>query len=144
MKQLKNTKSLLPNDCFNLDIVTPIRELKLEDVSYLRCPGIDGSFGVMNNHREGIFALSVGEIKVSQNGKNEYFSTGGGFAEIFNNSVKLISRIFEKSNDIDTDRAHASLNRATKEKTRYKILIQMMPELKHLYSCLEPFEGIKR
>ena len=50
---------------YNVEIVTPIRELKLQDVSYLRCPGLDGLFGIMNNHREGIFALSVGEITVS-------------------------------------------------------------------------------
>ena len=54
---------------YNVEIVTPIRELNLQDVSYLRCPGLDGSFGIMNDHREGIFALSVGEIKVSQGGK---------------------------------------------------------------------------
>ena len=34
---------------YNVEIVTPIRELKLEGVSYLRCPGLDGSFGVMND-----------------------------------------------------------------------------------------------
>ena len=58
---------------YNVEIVTPIREVKLEEVSYLRCPGLDGSFGVMSNHRDGIFALSVGEIKVSQNKKVEYY-----------------------------------------------------------------------
>ena len=51
---------------YNVEIVTPIRELKLQNISYLRCPGLDGSFGIMNIHREGIFALSIGEIKVSQ------------------------------------------------------------------------------
>ena len=102
---------------FNVDIVTPIRELKLEDVRYLRCPGLDGSFGVMKNHREGIFALSVGEIKVSKNGKSEYCATGGGFAEIFNDSVKLLLESLEKSNEIDSDRANASLKRAEQRKT---------------------------
>ena len=102
---------------YNVDIVTPIRELKLEDVSYLRCPGLDGSFGVMKNHREGIFTLSVGEIKVSKNGKSDYYATGGGFAEIFNDSVKLLLESIEKSNEIDSDRANASLKRAEQRKT---------------------------
>ena len=102
---------------YNIEIVTPIRELKLEDVSYLRCPGLDGSFGIMNNHIEGIFALSVGEIKVSQDGKSEYYSTGGGFAEIFNDSVKLLLESLEKSNEIDSDRANESLKRAQQRKT---------------------------
>ena len=102
---------------YNVEIVTPIRELKLQDVSYLRCPGLDGSFGIMNNHREGIFALSVGEIKVSQDGKSEYYATGGGFSEIFNDSVKLLVESLEKSNEIDSDRANNSLKRAQQRKT---------------------------
>jgi F-type H+-transporting ATPase subunit epsilon len=102
---------------YNVEIVTPIRELKLQDVSYLRCPGLDGSFGIMNNHREGIFALSVGEIKVSQDGKSEYYAIGGGFAEIYNDSVKLLVESLEKSNEIDSDRANNSLKRAQQRKT---------------------------
>ena len=101
---------------YNVEIVTPIREVKLEEVSYLRCPGLDGSFGVMSNHRDGIFALSVGEIKVSQNGKIEYFATGGGFAEIINDSVKLLVESLEKSNEIDSNRANDSLKRAQQRK----------------------------
>ena len=102
---------------YNVEIVTPIREVKLEEVSYLRCPGLDGSFGVMSNHRDGIFALSVGEIKVSQNGKIEYYATGGGFAEIINDSVKLLVESLEKSNEIDSNRANDSLKRAQQRKT---------------------------
>ena len=102
---------------YNVEIVTPIRELNLQDVSYLRCPGLDGSFGIMNDHREGIFALSIGEIKVSQGGKNKYYATGGGFAEIFNDSVKLLVESLEKSNEIDSDRANDSLKRAQQRKT---------------------------
>jgi len=101
---------------YTLDIVTPIRAVKLGDVSYLRCPGLDGSFGIMKNHRGGVFALSVGEIKVTQNGKNEYFATSGGFVEIFNDSVKLLIESLEKSNEIDLDRANQSIERAQKRK----------------------------
>ena len=103
---------------YNVEIVTPIREIKLDDVIYLRCPGLNGSFGVMKNHREGIFALSVGEIKVTQNGKNEYFATGGGFAEIIDDSVKILVESLEKSNEIDLDRANKSFERAKKRKTK--------------------------
>tara|TARA_B100000959_G_C14931101_1_gene603682 strand:- start:1264 stop:1638 length:375 start_codon:yes stop_codon:yes gene_type:complete len=98
--------------------VTPIREIKLGDVSYLRCPGLDGSFGVMRNHREGIFALSVGEVKVTQNGKDEYFATSGGFAEILNDSVKLLVESLERSNEIDADRANKSFERAQERRIK--------------------------
>tara|TARA_B100000029_G_C17107700_1_gene790342 strand:- start:177 stop:575 length:399 start_codon:yes stop_codon:yes gene_type:complete len=101
---------------FSLYIVTPNLELKVGQVAYVRCPGLDGAFGVMNNHREGLIALTVGEIKVTKDGKDEYFSTGGGFAEIINHSVKLLVESIEKSNDIDLNRAQKSLERAKKRK----------------------------
>jgi len=101
---------------FNLDIVTPIKEVKLGEINYLRCPGIDGSFGIMNKHREGIIALTIGEIKIKKDGKSEYYATGGGFAEILDNSVKLIVESVEKSSDIDSDRAQRSLDRANQRK----------------------------
>ena len=103
---------------FNLNIVTPIRELKLGTVSYARCPGIDGQFGIMNNHREGIFALSIGELKITQNGEDEYFATGGGFAEIMDNSVKLLVESIESSKEININRAQESLKRAKSRKTK--------------------------
>ena len=101
---------------YTLEIVTPIKDIRLDNVSYLRCPGLDGSFGVMNKHREGIFALSIGELKIKKNGKDEYFAIGGGFAEILNDSVKLLVESLEKSNEIDLDRANKSIERAKKRK----------------------------
>ena len=102
---------------YDVEIVTPIKDLNFKEVSYLRCPGLDGSFGVMSKHRDGIFALSIGEIKITQNGKDDYFSTGGGFAEIVNNSVKILAESLERSNEIDESRASESLKRAQKRKT---------------------------
>jgi F-type H+-transporting ATPase subunit epsilon len=101
---------------FNLEIVTPIRDLTVSDVDYVRCPGIDGAFGVMSHHREGIIAMSVGEIKVTQNGKDEYYATGGGFAEILSDGVKLLVESVETAAEIDIDRAQRSLERATSRK----------------------------
>ena len=101
---------------YDVEIVTPIQDLNLNEVSYLRCPGLDGSFGVMSKHRDGIFALSIGEIKITQNGKDNYYATGGGFAEIVNNSVKILVESLERSNEIDEGRASESLKRAQKRK----------------------------
>ena len=102
---------------FSLEIVTPIRELDEGQVNYVRCPGLDGSFGLMANHRGGIIALTVGEIKVNREGKNEFLATSGGFAEIMKDNVKLLVESVEKSSEIDADRAEKSLERATTRKT---------------------------
>jgi F-type H+-transporting ATPase subunit epsilon len=102
---------------FNLEIITPIRELDEGQVSYVRCPGLDGSFGVMSHHREGIIALTVGEIKITRNGKDEFLATSGGFAEIMEDKVKLLVESIETAAEIDKDRATSSLERATQRKT---------------------------
>jgi len=99
-----------------LEIVTPIRVLDEGQVSYVRCPGIDGSFGVMANHIDGIIALGVGEIKVKKDGKEKYLSTSGGYAEIMENRLELLVESAEKSSEIDAKRAEMAIQRAEKRK----------------------------
>jgi F-type H+-transporting ATPase subunit epsilon len=43
---------------FNLEIVTPTEVLQKDNISYLRCPGADGLFGVLAGHRDALIALS--------------------------------------------------------------------------------------
>ena len=101
---------------FSVEIVTPIKVLNQESVKYLRCPGIDGSFGIMKNHREGVFALDIGEIKIETNGSTEWFSTSGGFVEVSLEKVELLLESVEKSNEIDVKRATEALERAKNRK----------------------------
>ena len=97
---------------FNLEIVTPTQILESVNVSYARCPGVDGLFGIMSGHREAIIALDLGEIKITSDNKDAYYATSGGFVEITKNKINLLVETIEKSTDIDKDRAEASLKRA--------------------------------
>ena len=99
---------------FQLEIVTPTKLLDEGQVEYVRCPGLDGSFGVMASHREAIIALGVGEIKVTQNGKDHFLATSGGFAEITREKVELLLETYERTEEIDTSRAENALQRAEK------------------------------
>ena len=97
---------------FSLEIVTPIKVIIEESVKYLRCPGVDGSFGVMHKHRNGVFALDTGEVKIETNKGTSWFATSGGFAEITEDKVELLLESIEKSNEIDVKRATEALERA--------------------------------
>ena len=97
---------------FQLEIVTPTKLLDEGQVEYVRCPGLDGSFGVMASHREAIIALGVGEIKVTQNWKDHFLATSGGFAEITREKVELLLETYERTEEIDTSRAENALQRA--------------------------------
>ena len=102
---------------FNLDIVTPTRNLDEMVVSYVRCPGLDGSFGIMANHQEGIFSLDIGEIMIKTKSETKYLSTSGGFAEIVNDGVSILVETVESASDIDIPRAEAALQRARDRKS---------------------------
>ena len=102
---------------FNLDVVTPTRNLEEMVVSYVRCPGLNGSFGIMANHQEGIFSLDVGEIMIKTKSETKYLSTSGGFAEIVNDGVSILVETVESASDIDIPRAEAALQRARDRKS---------------------------
>ena len=100
-----------------LEIVTPTHVLDEGQVSYVRCPGIDGSFGVMANHIGGIIALDVGEVKVRKDSQDEYLAISGGYAEIMEDRLELLVESVEKSSEINAERAKMSMERARTRKS---------------------------
>lgn len=103
---------------FTLDIVTPTQNLDVIEVDYVRCPGIDGSFGIMANHQDGVFSLDIGEIMIQSKSATKYYSTSGGFAEINENEVCLLVETIELSSEIDISRAESALQRANERKNK--------------------------
>ena len=97
---------------FSLEIVTPTRIITKDNISYLRCPGIDGSFGVMAEHADAVIALAVGEIKMTGNNTDKFIATSGGFIDISHEKVLLILETAEISTEIDKERAKAAKERA--------------------------------
>ena len=97
---------------FSIEIVTPTRVITEEDVSYLRCPGVDGSFGVMAGHTEAIIALSIGEVKVEVGNKEKWIATSGGFVDVSSEKVLLLLETAEQSFEINVERAKAAMKRA--------------------------------
>jgi len=95
-----------------VEIVTPLRQIMLEQVTYLRAPSSDGLFGVKPRHAHAIFALNVGELAVEIGGKKQFFAIGGGYAEVFGDHIMLIVQSAERADEIDTERAKLAVQRA--------------------------------
>lgn len=89
----------------HLDILTPEKKLYSGEVKYVEMPGIDGYFGVLDNHAAMVSALGAGKITVDQmsaanegtgdiipEAKNQRFTVDvkGGIAEIFQNKVIVL------------------------------------------------------
>lgn len=99
-------------ETFSIEIVTPTRVITEENVSYLRCPGVDGLFGVMSGHTEAIIALTVGEVKIEVGNQEKWIATSGGFVDISSEKILLLLETAEHSFEIDVERAKAAMKRA--------------------------------
>ena len=97
-----------------LEIITPTKVFDEGQVDYVRAPSLDGLFGVQNRHAPAIIAMKTGEIKVVKEGKTNYFSTSGGFADIRPENVQLLVETAERGEDIDKIRAQTALEKAQK------------------------------
>ena len=102
------------NKKFHLDIVTPNGTFSIGKINYLRAPSIDGLFGVLANHIPSIIAIGAGEIKITVEGKDEFYATSGGYADINKESVSLVLETAENANSIDIKRSEEAVKRATK------------------------------
>jgi len=71
---------------FKLDIVTPIKTFSFDNVSYVKCPGVDGYFGIMKNHTNSIINLTDGFISVRTDKNEVKFSCSYGIADINSDS----------------------------------------------------------
>ena len=99
---------------FHLDIVTPSGKFSLGKIDYLRAPSTDGLFGVLARHIPSIIAIDIGIIKIMINGKDEYYATSGGYADINKENVLLVLETAENANKIDIKRSEEAIKRATK------------------------------
>ena len=100
------------NKTFKIDIVTPTKTIREENIEYFRAPSHDGLFGVKFGHADATISLDIGEIKIVKEGKEKFYSSSGGFADIRNNTVEVLVETIEFSSDIDSTRAQKSLDRA--------------------------------
>ena len=72
---------------FSLDIVTPTHSFSFDNVTYVKCPGSEGYFGIMKNHTNSILNLKEGVISVKTEEKEIQFSCSAGIADINSDST---------------------------------------------------------
>lgn len=104
---------------FQLEIITPTRVVLGTQARFVTVPTKDGTIGVLPNHISLCTALSEGEIKVVQSNKETYLAIGGGFMEVFRNTVTiLVSRAVhaEELNEAEIKKAQESAQAVIKTK----------------------------
>jgi F-type H+-transporting ATPase subunit epsilon len=98
-------------DTFQLEIVTPERELVKTQAEEVQIPGKNGYLGILPGHAPLITELAVGEIVYRSGSQTERLACAWGFAEVLPDKVTILAESAERPNEIDTGRAEQALKK---------------------------------
>lgn len=86
--------------------------IKLDAVE-VSVPGVQGVFIVLPGHAPLLSIIEIGElIAVQPNGERSLFAVNGGFTQVLENHVLVLTQTVEMDADIDMERAAAARDRA--------------------------------
>ena len=104
---------------FALEIVTPERVVYSGQVESVQAPGSRGSFGVLAGHMPLLTSLQVGALRFAEEGgARVLMAVSGGFAEVCRERVTVLAETAERADEIDTQRAESSRQRAEERLAR--------------------------
>jgi F-type H+-transporting ATPase subunit epsilon len=96
----------------SLEIVTPERQVLIEQVDDVVLPSVDGYMGVLPGHAPLLAQLDIGEVSYLSGNQRHYLAVSGGFAEVLRKSVSILATTCERAEEIDMERARESKERA--------------------------------
>lgn len=102
----------------SIQIITPERTVFAGVAKGITLPGIDGELTILPGHVPLISLLKTGEIVLHTTEGKRHMAIYGGFFEISDNKVKLLTDAAELEDEIDERRAREALERAQLAKDR--------------------------
>lgn len=96
----------------NLQIITPTRQVLDEVVEYVVLTTQEGEMGVLYAHEPVVTLLGCGSLQYKQEGKTKKATVMGGFAEVTESKVVILTDASELLEEIDLKRALAAQERA--------------------------------
>lgn len=104
----------------NVMLATPEKLVYSGEADSLVIPGLDGYFGVLPNHASMVSVLDIGELKIRNDNQEYYYAIEGGFCEISNNKVIILTSSAQSADEIDDTAARDTLQRS-REKLHSKL-----------------------
>ena len=100
---------------FSLKIVTPDGLIYDGQAEELVVRTTSGDIGILAGHINCVAPLGMGRATILIEGKKRYAACIGGILSVVNGEVRLVPTTFEWADQIDVDRAQASLDLAKSE-----------------------------
>ncbi len=109
----------------HVSIVTPEDTTFEQEVDGIVVPMLDGERGILSNHAPMIGRLSPGELRVTNGSNTERFYVDGGFVQIADNRVSVLTGNSIPQADIDVAKAKADLEAAQARSAEKPELVEL-------------------
>jgi F-type H+-transporting ATPase subunit epsilon len=98
---------------FHVELVSPERILYSGEAEMVICRTEGGDIAFLTGHAPFVGALGIGEVRVQQvDGEEVRAAVHGGFVEVRDNRVVILSDVAELPDMIDVERARVALGEA--------------------------------
>lgn len=98
-----------------VEVVSPERILYTGEADMVSCRTTDGDIAFLANHAPFVGALGVAPMRISSPEGTVSVAVHGGFVEVRDNRVIVLSDVAELAEQIDVERAREALERAEAE-----------------------------
>ena len=88
-----------------LSIVTPEKQLVVEEVDQVNVPGTEGDLGILYDHAPILTNLRSGQLSYENDGETVALVVSGGYLEVTDNRVTVLAETGEFLHEIDRERA---------------------------------------
>ncbi len=99
----------------HLEIVTPEKKIFSDTVGNVYLPGADGELGILEGHAALVTALQPGELRYEHGGQVTTLAVGGGFAEVTQHQVKVLTDSALGEDQIDESKVEEAMKRAEEQ-----------------------------
>jgi F-type H+-transporting ATPase subunit epsilon len=81
----------------HFELVTPVKQVRSEDVHMVVVPGTDGEFGVLEGHAPFMSTIRDGAVQIyrTEGAAAEIIEVRGGFAEVGENGLTVLAEHVE-------------------------------------------------
>lgn len=96
----------------DFEIVTPKGSKLKTTTAAVNAPGTVGALGILRGHRPLITSLGIGILTYTHEGQSASVAVNGGYLEVADDQLVVITETAETPEEIDVPRAQAALERA--------------------------------
>jgi len=99
-------------DTFLCSVITPEQAVLEVNATFVAFPAHDGEVGILRDRAPLLFKMGIGVLRVETPEGNHRFFVDGGFAQMVDNRLTLLTEQAKRPEEIDLKAAERALNEA--------------------------------